>query len=179
MRVSSIIKLKNEFISDIDFIHYQDTYNNQNVIDKDLLVKLLEKYHDLYYIFLKMNLWLYHFKISGLNDDLKDVTHYKNTMFRIDDLSHILGLYYHHYNMFVETIKVIISDKLVPTSEIKLLEKIINNPREEQIRPTFDTDVLDDLLDDINSNDFVVISSRPGMGKSTLGYKNKKPPLWR
>lgn len=69
MRVSTTIKLKNEFISDIDFIHYQDTYNNQNVIDKDLLVKLLEKYHDLYYIFLKMNLWLYHFKISGLNDD--------------------------------------------------------------------------------------------------------------
>lgn len=56
MRVSTTIKLKNEFISDIDFIHYQDTYNNQNVIDKDLLVKLLEKYHDLYYIFLKMNL---------------------------------------------------------------------------------------------------------------------------
>lgn len=36
MRVSTTIKLKNEFISDIDFIHYQDTYNNQNVIDKDL-----------------------------------------------------------------------------------------------------------------------------------------------
>ncbi len=39
MRVSTTIKLKNEFISDIDFIHYQDTYNNQNVIDKDLLLK--------------------------------------------------------------------------------------------------------------------------------------------
>lgn len=144
MRVSPTIKLKNEFISDIDFIHYQDTYNNQNVIDKDLLVKLLEKYHDLYYIFLKMNLWLYHFKISGLNDDLNDVTHYKNTMFRIDDLSHILGLYYRHYSMFVETFKLMISNNLIPKSEIKLLEMIINNPREEQIRPTFDFEVKDD-----------------------------------
>jgi len=144
MRVSTTIKLKNEFISDIDFIHYQDTYNNKNVIDKDLLVKLLEKYHDLYYIFLKMNLWLYHFKISGLNDDLKDVTHYKNTMFRIDDLSHILGLYYHHYSMFVETFKIMISNNLIPKNEVKLIEMIINNPREEQIRPTFDFEVKDD-----------------------------------
>ena len=31
------------------------------------------------------------FSFFPLNDDLKDVTHYKNTMFRIDDLSHIFG----------------------------------------------------------------------------------------
>ncbi len=170
MRVSSIIKLKNEFISDIDFFHYQEAYDNKNVIDKDLLMKLLEKYHDLYYTFLRMNLFLYRFKMTGLNDELKDFNHYKGKPYRIDDLSHIFGLYYHHYSMFVETFKLMISNNLIPKNEIKLLEKIINNPREEQIRPTFDFEVLDDLLDDINSNDFVVISSRPGMGKSTLGY---------
>ena len=47
--------------------------------------------------------------MTGLNDELKDFNHYKGKPYRIDDLSHILGLYYHHYNMFVETIKVIIS----------------------------------------------------------------------
>lgn len=144
MRVSPIIKLKNNLLDDVDYIHYEEIYNKENFINKDLLVKLLEKYHDLYYIFLKMNLWLYHFKISGLNDDLKDVNHYRKTMFRIDDLSHIFGLYYHHYSMFVETIKVIISDKLVPKNEIKLLEMIINNPREKDIIPTFDNEVVDD-----------------------------------
>ena len=36
-----------------------------------------------------------------------------------------------------------IKDKLVPINERKLLEMIMNNPMEEQIRPTFDYEVSD------------------------------------
>lgn len=144
MRVSPIIKLKNNLLDDTDYIHYEEIYNKENAIDKDLLVKLLEKHHDLYYTFLKMNLFLYRFSTKGLNDELKDFKHYKGKSYRINDLSCILGFYYNHYSMFVETIKVMISNKLVPRNEVQLLEKIINNPREEQIRPTFDEAINDE-----------------------------------
>lgn len=144
MRISPIIRLKNNLLIDIDYIKYEEIYSKESVIDKNLLVQLLNKHHDLYYVFLKMNIFLYRFDTKGLNDELKDFSHYKKTVLRIDDLSHILGLYYRHYSMFIETIKVMISDNLVPKNEVKILKMIINNPKEEQIRPTFDYEDMKD-----------------------------------
>lgn len=144
MRISPIIRLKNNLLTDIDYIKYEEIYSKESVIDKNLLVQLLNKHHDLYYVFLKMNIFLYRFDTKCLNDELKDFSHYKKTVLRIDDLSHILGLYYCHYSMFIETIKVMISDNLVPKNEVKILKMIINNPKEEQIRPTFDYEDMKD-----------------------------------
>ncbi len=41
--------------------------------------------------------------------------------------------------------------------------------KESKVRYNYKS--IDNLLDLINAKDFVVIASRPGMGKSTLGYK--------
>lgn len=57
------------------------------------------------------------------------------------------------------------SGKCCNTCNIKVLQCRI---KESKIKSDYKN--TDDLLNIINANDFVVISSRPGMGKSTLGY---------
>ena len=38
MRVSPIIKLKNNLLDDTDYIYYEEIYNKENVIDRDWIV---------------------------------------------------------------------------------------------------------------------------------------------
>ena len=142
MRTSSIIKLKNCLLSDIDYIHYEQKYETEHTIDVELLEKLLKKYKDLYYIFLKINILLYRFDTSNLNDELKDYRHYQGKVYRIDDLDIILRHYYGNYKRCRCVIEIMISEKLVPQNERELLEKILNNVLEDQIRPTFDYEVF-------------------------------------
>lgn len=142
MRTSPIIKLKQYLLCDPDYIKYEELFENEHIVDKKLLVTLFNGYKDLYYIFLKINIFLYRFDTSNLNNELKDYKHYKGKVYRIDDLDVILRHYYRYYKRCQCAIKILISDKLVPQNEIELLEKIINNPLEEQIRPTFDYEVF-------------------------------------
>lgn len=138
MTTSPIMELKNTLLLDEDYIKFEEIYKNENIVDKELLIKLLDKHHDLYYTFLKINLFIYRFNINGLNNDLKDFKHYNGKMYYIDDLDCILRFYYAHYTRNQRIFKIMIKDKLVPLKERKLLEMIMNNPMEEQIRPTFD-----------------------------------------
>lgn len=143
MTVSPIIVLKNNLLLDEDYIKFEEIYKNENIIDKDLLIKLLDKHHNLYYMFLKINILLYEFDIKGLNNDLKEFKRYKGKVYYIDDLDCVLRFYYANYTRNQSVFKIMIKYKLVPLNERKLLEMIMNNPMEEQIRPTFDYEVLD------------------------------------
>lgn len=132
MTISPIIELNNNLLLDEDYIKFEEIYKNENIIDKDLLIKLLDKHHDLYYTFLKINLFIYRFDIKGLNSDLKDFKRYKGKVYYIDDLDYVLKFYYSNYTRNQSAFKMMIKDKLVPLKERKLLEMIMNNPMEEQ-----------------------------------------------
>ncbi len=143
MRTSPIINLKNNLLLDEDYFKYNEMiYKNEHVIDKDLLVKLLNKHFDLYYTFLKINLFIYRFEIKGLNKELKDFKHYKGKNYYIDDLDCILRFYYRNYPRCQSAMRKIIKYKLRPKNELKLLEMILNNPAEQQIRPVFDDEMI-------------------------------------
>ena len=119
MTTSPIIELKNNLLLDKDYIKFEEIYKNENIIDKDLLIKLLDKHHDLYYIFLKINLFIYRFDIKGLNNDLKDFKRYKGKVYYIDDLDCVLRFYYSNYTRNQRVFKMLIKDKLVPQTERK------------------------------------------------------------
>ena len=97
----------------------------------------------MYYVFLKINLFIYRFDIKCLNNDLKDFKRCKGKVYYIDDLDCVLRFYYSNYTRNQRVFKIMIKDKPVPQTERKLLEMIVNNPSEEQIRPTFDYEVSD------------------------------------
>ena len=141
--MSPIIELKNNLLLDEDYIKFEEIYKKENIVDKDLLIKLLDKHHDLFYMFLKINILLYEFDIKGLNNDLKEFKRYKGKVYYIDDLDCVLRFYYSNYTRNQSVFKMMIKDKLVPLKERKLLEMIMNNRMEEQIRPTFDYEVSD------------------------------------
>lgn len=143
MAMSPIIELKNNLLLDEDYIKFEEIYKKENIVDKDLLIKLLDKHHDLFYMFLKINILLYEFDIKGLNSDLKEFKRYKGKVYYIDDLDCVLRFYYSNYTRNQSVFKMMIKDKLVPLKERKLLEMIMNNRMEEQIRPTFDYEVSD------------------------------------
>ena len=132
MTISPIIELNNNLLLDEDYIKFEEIYKNENIIDKDLLIKLLDKHHDLFYMFLKINILLYEFDIKGLNNDLKEFKRYKGKVYYIDDLDCVLRFYYSNYTRNQSVFKMMIKDKLVPLKERKLLEMIMNNPMEEQ-----------------------------------------------
>lgn len=135
--------MKNNLLLDEDYIKFEEIYKHENIVDKDLLIKLLDKHHDLFYMFLKINILLYEFDIKGLNNDLKEFKRYKGKVYYIDDLDCVLRFYYSNYTRNQSVFKMMIKDKLVPLKERKLLEMIMNNRMEEQIRPTFDYEVSD------------------------------------
>ena len=64
MGVSKVMRLKRELLDDEDYIRFEETYNKNEVIDTGLLIKLLNKYLDLYHVFLKLNILLYIFFIK-------------------------------------------------------------------------------------------------------------------
>ncbi len=142
MGTSPIIKLKNDLLLDENYNKYYEIYKNEHVIDKDLLIKLLNKHFDLYYSFLKINLFIYRFEIKGLNKELKDFKHYKGRCYYIDDLDCILRFYYRNYTRCQSAMRKIIKYKLRPKNELKLLGMILSVPAEEQIRPVFDDEMI-------------------------------------
>lgn len=80
MRISPVIKLVDDLHNDEDYLRYNEIYSTERVIDKDLLIKLLDKYFDLYYAFLKMNIFLYRFDTKKLNKELQDFLRYKENI---------------------------------------------------------------------------------------------------
>ena len=144
MRISPVIKLVDDLHNDEDYLRYNEIYSTERVIDKDLLIKLLDKYFDLYYAFLKMNIFLYRFDTKKLNKELQDFLRYKGKHYYIDDLIFVLKFYLKHYPRCQSAMRKIITYKIRPLNERNLLKEILNNPIEEQIRPTFEYEVTDD-----------------------------------
>ena len=138
MRTSPIIELKNSLISDEDYIKYEEIYKNDRIVDTDLLVKLLDKYFDLYYVFLKINIFLYRYDTKGLNKELQDFLHYKGKVYHIDDLDSMIRLYYRNYNRCQIAMKKVITKKLRPIKERKLLQQILDRPIEKEITPLYE-----------------------------------------
>lgn len=138
MRTSPIIRLKNNLISDEDYIKYEEIYKNEHIVDMNLLVKLLDKHFELYYVFLKINIFLYRYDTKGLNKELQDFLHYKGKSYHIDDLDAMIRLYYRNYRRCQTAMKKIISNKIRPASERKLLQQILNRPLEKEITPLYE-----------------------------------------
>ena len=59
MGVSKVMRLKRELLDDEDYIRFEETYNKNEAIDTELLIKLLNKHLDLYHVFLKLNILLF------------------------------------------------------------------------------------------------------------------------
>ena len=49
MGVSKVMRLKRELLDDEDYIRFEETYNKNEAIDTELLIKLLNKHLDLYF----------------------------------------------------------------------------------------------------------------------------------
>ena len=95
---SLVTELKNSLINDINYIKYDEIYKNENIIDKDLLIKLLEDHLDFYIVFLKLNIFLWRYDTRYTNKELKDYKHYKGKILRIDDIDTMFRYYYRNYN---------------------------------------------------------------------------------
>lgn len=142
MRKSSIIKLKNNLLEDKDYIKYKEIYKNEHFIDKDLLVVLLERYLDLYYVFLKINILLYKYDTKNLDKELQDFLHYKGKNIHVDDLDSIFRFYYKNFSMCHRTIEKIITYKIRNKNEIELLKQILERPFEKELSVFFEYKVV-------------------------------------
>lgn len=142
MRTSSIIKLKNNLLEDKDYIKYKEIYMNEHFIDKDLLVILLERYLDLYYVFLKINILLYKYDNKNLNKDLQDFLHHKGKNIYVDELDSIFRFYYKNFSMCHRTIEKIITYKIRNKNEIELLKQILERPFEKELSVFFEYKVV-------------------------------------
>lgn len=138
MKISPVIELKNKLLMDEDYKRYKRIYIRERTINRYLLTKLLDRYLDLYYFFIKSNIFIYRYDIKDLNDELKDYLHHKGKLCYIDDLEDIFRHYYNQYDRCQATIKSIIEYKLRPLSEIELLTKIILRPLENEIKWLYD-----------------------------------------
>lgn len=132
---SPVTELKNNLINDINYIKYDEIYKNENIIDKDLLIKLLEDHLDFYIVFLKLNIFLWRYDTRYANKELKDYKHYKGKILRIDDIDTVYRYYYRNYNRVRNAMKKIICYKLRPRNELNILKQILERPIEEEIYP--------------------------------------------
>ena len=77
---------------------------------------------------------------EGLNT-LTDFRHIRNVKITLDDFDIVLKHYYYNYNRCKKCIKIIISNKLRPNSELKLLKLIYNRDINKDIVPSMSTGV--------------------------------------
>ena len=132
---SLVTELKNSLINDINYLKYDEIYKNENIIDKDLLIKLLEDHLDFYIVFLKLNIFLWRYDTRYANKELKDYKHYKGKILRIDDIDTVYRYYYKNYNRTRSAMKKIICYRLRPMNELIILKRILARPIEEEIYP--------------------------------------------
>jgi len=142
MGTSQITKLKNNLLADKDYIKYEEIYKNKHIVDKDLLIKLLNKHLDLYYVFLKMNIFIYRYDTKNLEKDLQDLYRYKGKNIYIDDLESIFRFYYKNFSMCHKSMETIITYKLREKNEIKLLKKILRRPFAKELSIFFEYKVV-------------------------------------
>lgn len=132
------MRLKNNLLADKDYIKFKEIYNRKKIVDKKLLIKLVDSHFDLYYIFLKMNTFIFGYNTKYLNRELQDFLHYKGKELRIDDLDIIFRLYYKKFSMYRCSIMKIITYKLRPNEELEILKKILSRPFKKELSVFFE-----------------------------------------
>lgn len=136
------LKLYNELIQDNSYQDYCQMYKQDHYIDKNAVERMLITHKDYYYLFLKSFIWLYYKEdIKYLNKELQDFRHIRNVKITLDDFDIVLKHYYYNYNRCKKCIKIIISNKLRPNSELKLLKLIYNRDINKDIVPSMSTGV--------------------------------------
>ena len=137
-----VFDLGQQLLLDSDYIEYVKLYDEKKIIERQRLIRILDKYEVLYIIFLKINILIYNYDTSGLNNELKDYLHFKGGNYYIEDLSVILKYYSWNYSRCRKTLKTIIVNKLRPVSEIRILKKIVERPISDEIISFFDDENL-------------------------------------
>ena len=66
MGVSPVMKLKNNLLEDKNYIQYKNLFKSKKIIDKNLLIKILDTHLDFYILFLKMNIFIYGYDTKKL-----------------------------------------------------------------------------------------------------------------
>ena len=125
--------LMEKFLNSKTYEMYYNFYCTKKYINKNLLQQLLNENKDLYYIFLKINITLYHYNTRNLNRDLKNHLKHKGKKLYINDVFNVMNYYYSNFSMCQKAIKKIIYLKLVPNSEIKLLKLIISRNTDKEL----------------------------------------------
>ena len=128
-------ELMNNLVNDNDYQEYISVYKDRYYVNKDILNTLLQRHIELYYLFLKINILIYRYDTKSLSKDLKDYTHFKGTTLFIDDIVIIMNYYFNNYLRCKNEINKIITYKLRPLCERKILKQIINRQPHEEIKP--------------------------------------------
>ena len=119
--------LYEKLVVDKRYNDYCIKYKNTYTIDIDVLKELLVDYKDFYYLFLKSFIFLYYRNnIKHLNKDLQNYYYTGKIKITLDDIYVVLKHYYSNYNRCRKVISIIISNRLRPNAELKLLKEIYN-----------------------------------------------------
>lgn len=119
--------LYEKLVVDKRYNDYCIKYKNTYTIDIDVLKELLVDYKDFYYLFLKSFIFLYYRNnIKHLNKDLQNYYYIGKRKITLDDIYVVLKHYYSNYNRCRKVISIIISNRLRPNAELKLLKEIYN-----------------------------------------------------
>ena len=129
--ISQILLEKLE--EDKKYKEYIEFYNKEKIIDIDLLRYLLSEYENLYKIFIKINLLLYRYDSSKLDNELKDYQYIDGELLYVDDVDFIMYYYTKNYERCKKVIKCIIDEKLRPTNELKILTQIYERDSSKEI----------------------------------------------
>ena len=128
--------LYERLVVDERYKNYCTKYKETNFVDEDLLKKLLIDHKDFYYLFLKSFIFLYYrYNIKHLNKELQNYYYIGKRKITLDDMDIILRYYYSNYNRCQKAIRYIISGKMRPNAELKLLKEIYNRDIEQSIIP--------------------------------------------
>ena len=133
--INEIKKLMEDLINDEEYKEYISIYKEESYVNKDMLDSLLKKHLDLYYIFLKINILLYRYETKSLNKELKDYKHYRGNTLYVDDIDIVMDYYYNNYPRCRRELSKIITYKLRPMTERKILKQIIDRQPSEEFKP--------------------------------------------
>lgn len=133
--INQVEILMEDLLNDGEYKSYISIYKDEGYVNKDMLDSLLKRHLDLYYIFLKINILLYRYDTNHLNKDLKDYNHYKGNTFYVDDIDIVMDYYFNNYPKCKRELSKIISYKLRPLCERKILKQIIDRQPNEEIKP--------------------------------------------
>ena len=123
MRKSYIQKLYDNLLNDENYIKFCKIYEREKNIDLDLLKELLKTHNELYYTFLKINVFFY-YKYDYLVEKINKNFDIDDNKISINDIELILNHYVTNSDRCHSCIEKLIKNKLVDKDEQMLLLSI-------------------------------------------------------